>query len=364
MATKKAGAGGWLKALENSGLQVKSARDALQVKGWLDTGNYALNWAISGRFLRGYPLGHTGELFGDPSTGKSLLVARAIAMAQQQGGHALLDDVENAYNAEHAASIGVDVDALAYCRSRTVKNHLDATLSFAKAFKGTGSPGPGVIACDSLSQLTTEHELDTKLEKKDMSKAGELKAFYRVVGGELFDLPVLHLATSHTIAAIGQYNTRTTSGGGGPKFTATFRIDLRAVTKIRDPQNKKEVIAVLCRAVVDKNRIVAPWKEVQFALPFHAPISRASGLVPLLVTLGILEERGNFLYHEGQKMGRAYKTKERFLAQDETGEQILDQFPELLEDADKAIAEGRVNRVGVPAPEQEGGDGDAEDDAE
>jgi len=36
----------WLGALEKQGLEVKSARDALQVKGWLDTGNYALNWAF------------------------------------------------------------------------------------------------------------------------------------------------------------------------------------------------------------------------------------------------------------------------------------------------------------------------------
>lgn len=339
-------AGSWVAALSKSGMEVKSARDALQVKGWLDTGNYALNWAISGRLLGGYPLGHTGELFGDPGTGKSYLAARAMAMAQLAGGVALLDDSEGAYNKEHAAHLGIDVERLAYVHSRTVKDHLHVAQGFVKTFRDTKQPGPGICVLDSLAMLSTEHEMEVGLDKRDMTKAAELKAFYRMVIHDMNALPVVHLATNHTIAAIGQYNSRTTGGGGGPKFSATFRLDLRAINKIRQGSGQgSEVIGTICRVVVDKNRIVAPWKEVQLAIPFNQPISKASGLVPLLVALGLLEERGNFLYYQGEKMGRAYKTKERFLAQDETGEQILDQYPDLLESADAEIAAGRTRRV-------------------
>ncbi len=167
--------------------------------------------------------------------------------------------------------------------------------------------------------------------------------------------PAMAIATSHTIANIGDmFNKRTTSGGGGPKFTATFRLDLRATSKIRTGTGMgAEVIGMVCRAVVDKNRIVAPWKEVRLAIPFNQPISRASGLIPLLCDLGICEAKGNFLYHQGQKLGRAYKTKDRFLQQDEQGEAILDQFPELLEDADRAIEDGLVRRVVSSASTEE-----------
>ncbi len=97
----------WFKALEKEKLAVRTARDAAEVVGWLDTGNYALNWAISGRFGRGYPLGHTVEVFGDPSTGKSFLLARAMAMVQAMKGVALLDDTEGAYNVEWMASLSL-----------------------------------------------------------------------------------------------------------------------------------------------------------------------------------------------------------------------------------------------------------------
>lgn len=349
-----------MKALSGTGLQVKSARDALQIKGYLDSGNYALNWAVSGKLLGGYPLGHCGEIFGDPGTGKSFLAARAVAMAQQAGGVALLDDTEGAYNDERAANIGIDVDTLALVdpRSRTVKQHLKATQAFVAAVRES-KPPLAIEVLDSLAQLSTEHEMETQLDKKDMSKAGELKAFYRIVAGDLFDLPVVHLATNHVIAAIGNmYQTRTTGGGGGPKYMTSWRLDMRAVSKIRQGT---EVVGVICRAVVDKNRFVAPWKEVRLAIPFNQPISKASGLVPLLIGLGLIEERGHFLWKDGQKLGRNYKTKERMLAQDESGEQILDSFPEILEEADKAIAAGLTRPITADATKEEETDGDAEE---
>ena len=218
MAKKKVVGDEWLGALGDQGLSVKSARDALAVTGWLDSGNYALNWAISGRLLRGYPLGHCVEAFGDPGTGKSFLLARALGMAQQQGGVAMLDDTEGAYNLEWIGTLGVDADRLAYKRSRTVKDHLEVATAFVKAYKSLGLTVPGVLAADSLAQLSTEHELATRLDKKDMSKAAELKAFFRIMAGDLADLPVVYIAANHTIANIGNFfQSRTTPGGGGSR---------------------------------------------------------------------------------------------------------------------------------------------------
>lgn len=349
--------GSWMDALASQELEVKTARDAMQVKGWLDSGNYALNWAISGRLQRGWPLGHTGVVAGDPSTGKSFIASRAIALCQQQGGVAMLDDAEGAYNAEHSERIGVDVDALAYDRSHTVNDHLKLTKAFLEAVKKVNAP-KAILVLDSLAQLSTEHELETGLDKRDMSKAPELKSFYRQVGHEIFELPVFHLATNHIIAAIGNaWQPRTTSGGGGPKFTASVMLDLRATSKIK---RDDEIVGTLCRAVVNKNRITSPWKEVQFAIPFEGPIARASGLIPLLVRLGVLEEQGNFLYYQGAKVGRVYKSKEKFLQQDELGEQLVTQFPQVLDEADALLAAGQATVKPLASGNTETDDGSDE----
>lgn len=355
MAHKKA-PDAWMTALGKTKITVQSARDAMQVKGWLDTGNYALNWAISGRLLRGYPLGHTVEIFGDPATGKSFLATRALAMAQEVDGVALLDDTEGAYNLEHTAQLGVDTKHLGYKNSRTVKEHLATANAFVDAYTSLGITAPGVLVCDSLAQLSTEHELETQLDKRDMTKAAELKAFFRIIAPRLYPLPVLHLSTNHTIAAIGSlFQTRTTPGGGGPKFQSSIRIDLRATSKIKAGA---DYVGVICRAFIDKNRIVAPWKEVRLAIPFDRPISRASGLVPLLVALGVLTESasGVFVEYGKERLGRANKSRDQFLDSDKVAEELLAKHPKLLEEVDQKLEEGQLAQaatVETPAGTEE-----------
>lgn len=325
----------WINALAGTGLDVRSARDATTVQGWLDTGNYALNWAISGQFQRGYPLGHTVEIFGDPSTGKSYLIIRAIHRVQRMGGVALLDDTEGAYNLEWLETLGINVDELGYEHSRTVKDHLDVAKGFVAAYEKMQPKGPGLLSCDSIALLSTEHELEVGLDKRDMTKAAELKAFFRIIAGELSALPVVHISTNHTIANIGNtFQRRTTPGGGGPKFQASVRIDLRSVSKIKGDADG-DYQGVICTAFIDKNRLAPPWKRVRLAIPFYQPISRASGLIPVLLDLGVLEDANGFIRFQGRKTKlRTFKTKERFLRQDEEAEKLLDQVPELLDVAD------------------------------
>ena len=326
----------WLKALAGQDLEVKSARNALSSQGYLDTGNYALNWAIAGYFDGGYPLGHSTEIFGDPGTGKSFLISRAIAEVQSRQGVALLDDSEGAYNLEWIHTLGVNSEALGYISSHTVKDHLKAARAFIDAYKKLGLSGLGVLACDSLALLSTAHELEVGLDKRDMTKAQELKTFFRIVAKQLYDLPVVYLCTSHAIANIGGWgSSRTTSGGSGPKYQASIRLDLRAAAKIKQGA---DITGVVARAVVAKNRVVAPWKEVKLAIPFYRPISRASGLIPLLIKLGFLGTSGQFLTLEGKKLPiKTYKSK--MLEQDRSAEKLLEDHPDLLERCNDVLAE-------------------------
>ncbi len=355
---KAATTGGWLASLQGQGLEVRSSRDAALVPGWLDTGNYALNWAISGRFGGGYPLGHTVEIFGDPSTGKSFLVGRAVAMVQAANGVAMIDDVEGAYNVKWMETLGINVDHVAHAHSRTVKDHLKLTKKFIETFQKLEAAGeikgPGLLACDSLASLSTDHELETQLDKRDMTKAGELKAFFRIVAGDLYGQQITYISTNHKTANIGnRFQKTTTSGGGGPKYQASVRIDLRGVSKLKAEQEGSDFVGVMCRAFIDKNRLAPPWKEVRLAIPFHQPISRASGLITVLLELGAVELRGQFLYYQGKSLGlRGYVSKKKGLAQDEAGERLLDQIPELLEETDVQLATSEPRALGSSYQEE------------
>lgn len=329
----------WVDALGKQDLDVKTARDGLAVKGWSHSGNHAMNWAVSGRFLRGFPLGHMAEISGDSSTGKSFIVTRMLATVQQAGGVALLDDTEGAFNLDWIHNLGVDGDALAYRISRTVDDHLETAQAFIEAFRSLKEGTVGILACDSLAQLSTKHELEVGLDKRDMTKAAELKAFFRIVGGKLIDLPIVYVATNHTIANIGNmYQPRTTPGGGGPKFFASTRIDLRSVSRVKAKGGGYS--GVITRGVVQKNRITVPWREFRMAIPFYRAISPYSGLIPVLLDTGILGTSGHYLTYEGTKLSvRAHLSKGSFLKQDDSAEDLMDQIPEILEAADAKYAE-------------------------
>lgn len=357
----------WLAALNKQKIEVKAASNALTTKGWLDTGNFALNYAISGRFLLGYPLGHTVEIFGDPSCGKSYLLARAIAMAQAQGGVGLLDDIERAYSLPWLDTLGVNTDELGLPNpcSTTVEEHLKVTQAFIAAFKSGNWPC-GVVGLDSIAQLTTAHEQKVQLEKKDMSKAIEMKAFFRIVGAPLSDIPVVHISCNHVYDNIGNpFVKRSTSGGKGSRYMATVRLDMRMPNRIKMAKDSMDYWGVLVRIHVDKNRVAPPWKEVSIAIPFHQPISRASGLIRVLTKLQVLAVDGSDLSYKGESIGRDYNDKPaNVIHQDEQGEGLLDKFPEILEEVDKALMEGKLNtgvRGSADSVEVEGDDTENEE---
>ena len=65
---------------------------------WISTGNYALNYLISGDFYKGIPLGKVTVLAGESGSGKSFIASgNVVRHAQEQGIFVVLIDSENAY---------------------------------------------------------------------------------------------------------------------------------------------------------------------------------------------------------------------------------------------------------------------------
>ena len=64
---------------------------------WISTGNYALNYLMTGDFNKGIPLGKVTVLAGESGSGKSYVAAgNIIKNAQDQGIFVILIDTENA----------------------------------------------------------------------------------------------------------------------------------------------------------------------------------------------------------------------------------------------------------------------------
>ena len=78
---------------------------------WISTGNYALNYLISGDFNKGVPLGKVTVLAGESGSGKSFLESgNLVRNAQKEGIYVILIDSENALDQSWLEALGVDTD--------------------------------------------------------------------------------------------------------------------------------------------------------------------------------------------------------------------------------------------------------------
>jgi RecA/RadA recombinase len=78
---------------------------------WVSTGNYALNYLISGDFHKGVPLGKVTVFAGESGAGKSYFASgNIVKSAQEQGIFVVLIDSENALDEKWLQALGVDTD--------------------------------------------------------------------------------------------------------------------------------------------------------------------------------------------------------------------------------------------------------------
>jgi len=76
---------------------------------WISTGNYALNYLLSGDFRKGIPLGKVSVFAGESGAGKSYIVSGNIVKhAQEQDIFVVLIDSENALDESWLQALKVD----------------------------------------------------------------------------------------------------------------------------------------------------------------------------------------------------------------------------------------------------------------
>ena len=306
-----------------------------EVPAWVHSGNYALNKVMSGNYFAGYPCGRIIEFFGDPSTGKSLLIYVAMANFQKQyGEHAyiILDDSEDVFTETMAKIVGIDTARIVILGSETVEEHFGKIFLGMKEVAEEGSKPKKkaglvpyilekdpeakiLVALDSVAMLSTVHEKEVLFEKDDMTKAKKLRAGLRMVNKCFVSKhDILYLIANHVIAQINAYgNAKSTPGGKAIPFMSSVRLDLTMDEKLKVGKEKDDkVIGIRTIALAKKNKIAAPFAKAWLDIYFDKGMDEMSGLVDSLVENGLLRQRGSGIYEDskGAKYRKADMTLE------------------------------------------------------
>jgi len=276
---------------------------------WISTGNYTLNYLISGDFHKGIPMGKVTVFAGESGAGKSYICSGNIVKnAQEQGIFVVLIDTENALDEEWLRALGVDTDEskLMKLNMAMIDDVAKMISTFMKDYK-TMAPEdrPKVLfVLDSLGMLLTPtdvNQFDAGDLKGDMGrKPKALTALVRNCVNMFGSMNVGLVATNHTYASQDMFDPDDKiSGGQGFIYASSIVVAMRKLKLKEDEDGNKisEVRGIRSACKVMKTRYAKPFESVQVKIPYDTGMSPTSGLLDLFEAKGVLKKDGNKLVY-------------------------------------------------------------------
>jgi len=290
---------------------------------WISTGNYTLNYLISGDFKKGVPLGKVSVFAGESGSGKSFICSgNLVRNAQEQGCQVVLFDSENALDEEWLQALDVDTSPEKLLKiSVSMIDDVAKTISdFVKDYKSNYGDLPYeeqpkmLFVIDSLGMLLTPTDVD-QFQKGDMKgdmgrKPKPLTALVRNTVNSLAPHPIGLIATNHTYASQDMFDPDDKiSGGQGFIYASSIVIAMKKLKLKEDADGNKvsTVQGIRAACKVMKTRYSKPFESVQVKIPYETGMDPYSGMVEMLEAKGILEKVGNKLSYTSPITGEEIK---------------------------------------------------------
>ena len=274
---------------------------------WIGTGNYALNYLISGDFNKGIPLGKVTVFAGESGAGKSYICSGNIVKnAQEQGIFVILVDTENALDEAWLHALGVDTDTakLLKLNMSMIDDVAKAISTFMIDYKTLPEEERMKVlwVIDSLGMLLTPTDVN-QFEAGDMKgdmgrKPKALTALVRNCVNMFGSHNVGLVATNHTYASQDMFDPDDKiSGGQGFIYASSIVVAMKKMKLKEDEDGNKvsEVNGIRAGCKVMKTRYAKPFEGMQVKIPYSTGMSPHSGLVDLAEKKNILKKEGNSL---------------------------------------------------------------------
>ena len=321
------------------GILEKLREKELVKREFVSTGSLVLDYIISGKMdgSGGWPLGSFAEISGDEAAGKTFCALQTVASFQKKfgdEGFIFYDDVEGGINPEFAEKIGVDINATNFiCTSMHEDIAVELTKEvFANLAKQVDTSARSkfnelaqsgfassytiwecfqrilaicrypefekmrkLFVIDSLANLAGETETDRGFTMVDQGqRAKEVRQGIRAVNSVILSGNLL-LVVNHVIYS---QTGKSTSSGKGFDFASNVRLQFTKPSPIKEGG---KVVGVELHAHCLKTRWAAPFQEAHIELFWERGVPKYSGLVPKLVELGKLVQRGGWYYLPGRE---------------------------------------------------------------
>jgi RecA/RadA recombinase len=274
---------------------------------WISTGNFALNYLISGDFNKGIPLGKVTVFAGESGAGKSYICSGNIVKnAQDQGIFVVLIDTENALDEDWLRALGVQTseDKLLKLNMAMIDDVGKTIATFMADYKALpdGERPKVLFVIDSLGMLLTPTDVN-QFEAGDMKgdmgrKPKALTALVRNCVNMFGSYNVGLVATNHTYASQDMFDPDDKiSGGQGFIYASSIVVAMKKMKLKEDEDGNKisDVMGIRAGCKVMKTRYAKPFEGMQVKIPYETGMNPYSGLTDLAEKKGLLKKDGNRL---------------------------------------------------------------------
>lgn len=277
---------------------------------WISTGNYALNYLVSGDFQKGIPLGKVSVFAGESGAGKSFICSgNLVKSAQDQGIFVVLVDSENALDESWLQALDVDTseEKLLKLNMAMIDDVAKTITTFMKDYKNMNEEErPKVLfVVDSLGMLMSPTEVN-QFEAGDMKgdmgrKAKALKALVTNCVNMFGSFNVGLVATNHTYASQDMFDPDDKiAGGQGFIYASSIVVAMKKLKLKEDAEGVKtsQVHGIRAKCKVMKTRYAKPFEDVEIKIPYETGMNPYSGLLDLFEKKGLIEKSGNRLSYK------------------------------------------------------------------
>lgn len=228
---------------------------------WLPSRCLALNKVMGG----GIPFGKILELFGEESSGKSLLAYDFAYCAQYLDGVVLWIDAEQSFTNAWAEANGLDLSRVVVYRDTSIEKISDWIAMQALYWRSQLTHNePILLVLDSISALDTDQNIDSQMDGASADMGNRAKAIYkyfRIRNEMLYSLGITQVYINQLRKNLkaGMFeDPDTTPGGKALAFYAHIRIGMYGGKQITKKINGKERKIGRVTSIRTKKNKVAP----------------------------------------------------------------------------------------------------------
>lgn len=308
----------------------------------ISTGSISLDVALG---VGGIPKGRIVEVYGTESSGKTTLTLHAIAECQKKGGIAAFIDAEHALDVAYARKIGVNTSDLLVSQPDNGEQALEIVDMLVR------SGAVDLIVVDSVAALTPRAEIEGEMGDSHMGLQARLMSqALRKLTGSISKTNCCVIFINQVRMKIGIVfgNPETTTGGQALKFYSSVRLEVRRSAAIK---NGNDTTGHRTKVKVVKNKVAAPFKEVEFDIMFGQGISKEGDLLDLASSpeAEIIQKSGTWFTYNGERLGQGR----------ENAKEYLREHPETLTKIETAVrARANLIKTGGTASESDSASSD------